>query len=315
MRTTLFTLAAVAVLLAATGCNPPAAQDTARSAVPTDEQSGRLTLQDGQSSVDPTASTSPGTATGGAAPGNLGRPDSSSSSSTGAKPGEPSPSGTARPGNQQGQNGAGESSNGQGQGQRNGMGMRGMGGMGAAMMLGSDEFKKELNITDSQEKELKALMDTAMSQLRRPAEGERPDPQKMQEQISQLQAKVEKILNADQRKRMDEISLQMQGAGALRNEDIQKQLGMSAKQVAEVEKIDKDSQAEMEKLRNSAGEGERPDFTKMREARDAVNKKILGVLSASQVQKLEAMKGKPFTMPQRGRGGQGGQGGGQGQRG
>ncbi|MGE0002312.1 MAG: hypothetical protein AB7F50_01370 [Fimbriimonadaceae bacterium] len=314
MRTTLFTLAAATVLLAATGCNPPPAQDTARSAVPNGEQSGKLTLQDGQSSVDPTASTSTGAATG-AAPGNLGRPDSSSSSSTGTKPGEPSPSGTARPGNQQGQNGAGGPSNGQGQGQgqRTGMGMRGMGGMGAAMMLGTDEVKKELKITESQEKELKALMDTAMSQFRRPSEGERPDPQKMQEQIAELQAKVEKILNEDQRKRMDEISLQMQGAGALRNKDVQMKLGMSAKQLAEVEKIDKDSQAEMEKLRNSAGEGERPDFNKMREARDAVNKKILAVLSASQVQKLEAMKGKPFTMPQRARGG--GQGGGQGQRG
>lgn len=301
MQKSLLSLAATVALLAVIGCNPPGGQNTARSAEPVGDQSGRLTLGEGESSVDPTASQAPGAGAGKGSTGspNLGRPGTIPPA-TGEKPSDPAPSGTAQPGTPSNRNGA------TGQGPRGGMGMRGMGGMGAAMMLGSDEMKKELKITASQEKELKALMDKAMSQFRNPAGGERPDPQKMQTQVQELQAKVEKILSADQRKRMEEISLQMQGAGALRDADVQKQLGMSAKQVAEVEKIDKESMAEMEKIRSTTKEGERPDFSKFRAMREESNKKLLAVLSASQVQKLEAMKGKPFTMPQRQRGGPGG---------
>lgn len=304
MRTTLFSLTAAAVLLAATGCNPPGSQDTARTPVEPGQEGSRLSLREGATSIDPTASTNPVTTPGNTSGGSLQRlqsgmsrtPENSSDKNTN----QPAPNATNRPN-------APTQPGGQGQGQR---GTRGMGGMGAAMMLGSDEMKKELKITEAQSAELKKLMDGAMAQFRGGGGGERPDPQKMQEQVEQLQAKVEKILNAEQRQRLDEISLQTRGAAALRDEDIQKKLGMTANQIAQIEKIDAESRAEMEKLRESAGEGERPDFTKIREMREASNKKLLAVLSASQVQKFEAMKGKPFTMPQRQRGG--GPGGGAG---
>ena len=138
------------------------------------------------------------------------------------------------------------------------------------------------------------------------------------ERAQEERAELAKVLLPQQIKRLNEIYIQQVGTGALADEEIAKELGISDAQRAKLAEIRQQNQeaffaAMRERFQNGGGggggdrEAAQARTDEMRKANDA---KLLAVLSADQQKKFEEMKGKPFAMPEgAGRGGPGGPGG------
>ena len=132
------------------------------------------------------------------------------------------------------------------------------------------------------------------------------------ERTREEKAKLAEVLLPNQIKRLTEIFVQVNGVRALDDEDIAKELGISEAQKAKLAEV---RQANGEAMRNQGREafagldeaGRAAKFAEMRKESDG---KLLAVLTADQQKKFEAMKGKPFAMPEGGGRGFGGGGGG-----
>jgi hypothetical protein len=134
----------------------------------------------------------------------------------------------------------------------------------------------------------------------------------MQERAREEKEKLTEILLPHQIKRLNEIFIQQAGAAALQDEDIAKELGISDAQKAKLVEVRQANQeatgAQMREAFQLDEDARRAKFEEIRKANDA---KLLAVLTPDQQKKFDAMKGKPFTMPEgafRGRGGPGGPG-------
>jgi hypothetical protein len=133
------------------------------------------------------------------------------------------------------------------------------------------------------------------------------------ERDREANTKLADILLPHQIKRLNEIYVQQAGTAALLDEEVGKQLGITAAQRTEIAKVrDANDEAMRSQGREAfAGldeEARRAKFIEMRKANDD---KVIAVLNADQKRKFEEMKGKAFAMPEfgRGRGGPGGPGG------
>ncbi|MEQ9411887.1 MAG: Spy/CpxP family protein refolding chaperone [Fuerstiella sp.] len=251
---------------------------------------------------------------------------------------------------------------GRGQGGRQRGGQRGSGfGGGAggrggfqptvskAMLLRLEDVLDELQIDESQGETIKAALDA----YRQERDDSRPDRssfegksdeerralfEKMQQDREALVKKTDEIvvslLEKDQAKRLEQISLQLKLRGglaaALKSDDLQGKLSLTDEQVVKLEEAEKAAEEARNKMmeemrasfqggRGQGGEGQRPDFTAMREKMEAARKEAdtaaMAVLTDSQKGTLEELKGKPFEVDMRAlmqRGGRGGFGRGRG---
>jgi Spy/CpxP family protein refolding chaperone len=112
-----------------------------------------------------------------------------------------------------------------------------------------------------------------------------------------------KILKPDQLKRLREIFIQQAGTGAIGDEEVASELGISAEQKEKLAKIREEQGAAMRELFTGGGDRE-ANRTKMADLRKSTDEKVLAVLSEDQKKKFEDMKGKKFDMPENpGRGG------------
>jgi hypothetical protein len=123
---------------------------------------------------------------------------------------------------------------------------------------------------------------------------------------------IKEIISADQWKRLWEIWVQNQGNRAILNELVQKDLGLTDEQKNKIKDLQTKQQeagaALREKVQN--GEVERSEMgTLMQQQQKLMNDELGKVLTQEQTDKLKAMGGKEFKVPQQtGRGGGGGGG-------
>jgi Spy/CpxP family protein refolding chaperone len=240
---------------------------------------------------------------------------------------------------------------GQGQGQGGaGRGRRGGGGFGGggarlidrATLLGSEQVRKELKVTDEQAKKLEEVLaahrqqSMEIFQASRTGDGAAADREKSRQAIAEKTAalgkttddKLATVLDKDQSKRLSEIALQQQGPDGLVAEPVVAALKLTKEQTDKIRGVmtarDEETRKKMEELRGGGGGGG-GGFERMREESDKIRKKAgddaLAVLSKEQRDELEKLKGKPFELdrstlfrggPGGGAGGPGGAGGGQG---
>jgi hypothetical protein len=161
---------------------------------------------------------------------------------------------------------------------------------------------------------------------RRPFGGELTEEQRREfaqarlDRARQEKAKLAEILLPHQMKRLNEIYYQQMGVAALDDEDVAKELNISASQKEQIAKVREENQAsmrsQMQELFQNAGDDREATMRKAGEMRRANDKKLLeqavALLTAEQKQKLEELRGKPFDLPEGalfGRGGPGGPGG------
>ncbi len=235
-----------------------------------------------------------------------------------------------------------QDSGGRGRGGGFGGGPGGPGGRGGDPTMGLlriDEVKAELKVTEEQQQAIDKLAEQTRSSLesgdrpnfREMSEEERGEfIEKMRKQQTELAKKtkeqLEEVLLPGQIERLDQISLQVRGAGALDDEQVRQQLKISDDQIAKLAEARESVQAKMrEKMQELFQSGDRDA---MREAfgkmRTEVEEELFGVLTDDQRSQFNEMKGEPFKMPEqafggggrgRGPGGPGGFGGPGGRRG
>lgn len=101
-----------------------------------------------------------------------------------------------------------------------------------------------------------------------------------------------------QKKRLREISIQLEGTRALLRDDVKRELGLSDTQVKKIEEIRNSAFSGLRNLFRRGGGGQRPNFDEIRkkiqQAREKSDKEILNVLTTKQREKFEQMKGKPI---------------------
>ena len=207
----------------------------------------------------------------------------------------------------------------------------GFGGMRmpASMLLTIPEVQKELNITDEQKTKLEELRtevqkdfqsamggfdfqslrdmtqeerDKKLAELRTKGEG----------LSKQVDAKVEKVLDEPQMKRLKQLQLQREGTAALSRPEIAAKLALTDDQKAKIKKIQDDARAKARAAfsPDASPEERQAAFAKMQESRAKALKDTLAVLNDDQLLDWTQLTGKEFKFPQgRGFGGFGGPGG------
>jgi hypothetical protein len=134
-----------------------------------------------------------------------------------------------------------------------------------------------------------------------PTEEERAQfEQQRLERAREEKAKLAEILLPHQLKRLNEIYLQIAGVGALQDEDVAKELNITADQKVKMTAVREEHSAKRrEMFTGGGGGGDREALmAKMTEMRKVEDEQVLGVLTADQKAKLTEMKGKPFDLPE-----------------
>lgn len=203
--------------------------------------------------------------------------------------------------------------------QGRGFGRGGFGGVTKALLLRNEDVQKELDLVDDQKEQLGKIAEEGRGgRGGRGAFNQDATPEERAKALEELRArqqetekKVEAVLTAPQKTRLNEIWLQAAGTAALSNPEIAKELGISDEQKT---KLDAVRQESLTAMREAFQGGGPPDREEMQKLRKEADDKVLAVLSADQRSKLEKMKGKKvdFELNVFGRGGRGRRGGGAG---
>ncbi len=192
-----------------------------------------------------------------------------------------------------------------------GRGGPGGGGGGADAIIGLlrvDAVKVEIELTPDQDEACAKLMqpgERPQINFREMSEEERQEAfAKMQkereERVKKQQEQLEEVLLPQQMDRLKEIALQLRGVRALADDDVAKELKITAAQKTKLEEVQEQIGQEMrskmqELFQSGDRDAMREAFTKMREESET---QVLAVLTGDQKTQFEKMKGKKFDMPE-----------------
>ena len=171
---------------------------------------------------------------------------------------------------------------------------RGFGGFRGGSLIFFEQVRKELKVTDDQESKLQEIQkkrDSARRELRDVPREERQA--KFNEFVKKFTAQTNEVLDSDQKKRLQEITIQVRGSSALSSADVAKALGLSDEQKKKLTSINADSRAKSRELFQGDREGRRDKFAALRKE---TGEQRLAVLSADQKEKFEKMKGEKFEL-------------------
>jgi Spy/CpxP family protein refolding chaperone len=212
-----------------------------------------------------------------------------------------------------------------------GFGRGGFGGAGFRMMfLQNEQVQKELELIDDQKEQIKKINEKAdeerranfagfgdLSQEERQTKLEELRP-KMEESQKALAKQIDEVLMPNQRDRLKQVTIQIQGTAALSDDEVAKELALTDDQEKQIEQVRREAGERNREAFRDGGAGGDPEarrerFQKMQKETDD---KVLAVLSSEQRDKFTKMQGEKFEFDRsqlfRGPGGPGG--GGRGQR-
>src|SRR5262249_31443125 len=183
----------------------------------------------------------------------------------------------------------------------------GAGGFGAdvSFLVMAEPVQKELELTNDQKTKVQdlsqKLRDEGMDFFQSLQGLSQEEMQKkMQERTQANRKKVAEILLAPQMERLDEISIQVAGAGSLTRSDVAEKLSLTDDQKKKLqETADKAQQKRMDLFQSYGGppadDQERQERQqKQQKIADEQNEQSLAVLTADQKDKFAKLKGKKF---------------------
>lgn len=199
---------------------------------------------------------------------------------------------------------------GQGGGQGRGGGMM-MGGMqsGPGMLLARKDVHKDLKLSADKVKELEAIQKEFRDKLTAMFEGmrgggqggERPDFTAIQRDMETMSKNMDEkslaLLDDGQKKRVDQIQLQMRGNRALMEDKVQKELGFTTAQKRKMDDLDKAMTDANTAIRTRAmnGEIDRSEVQPLMEENNRIlDAELAKILDDAQKKKFEEMKGPKF---------------------
>jgi Spy/CpxP family protein refolding chaperone len=175
-------------------------------------------------------------------------------------------------------------------------GPRGGGGFGSGLLLLSQKsVQEELKLTEDQVKKATEAGRKMMEGFQglQGLEGEELQ-KKRQELAKEGQKAVDGILSKDQAKRLKEISLQLQGAMALRDPAVAKGLKITDDQTTKIKELFDQAQQDFRKIFEDAAGDQEAARKKLAEYRKDFNAKAMKLLTDEQRTKWKELTGKPF---------------------
>ncbi len=180
-------------------------------------------------------------------------------------------------------------------------GMQAMRGAGGLMMLRSPDVQKDLKITDEQKTKLedavKKETEKRQEQMASMKDGGF-DKDKMQAAFKEMAEMADKtikdILNADQQKRLKQITWQQAGSAAFADKDVESGLKLTDEQKDKIKGINDEMREDVQNIaRESQGNREEMQ-TKIVALRKETMEKAEGVLTADQKKSFSTMLGAKF---------------------
>jgi Spy/CpxP family protein refolding chaperone len=174
-----------------------------------------------------------------------------------------------------------------------------------------DEVRAELKLSDEHQQQIEDLNDELAEGLRTAFQDAGGDWDKMREAMNKRQKevndKLDKLLDPAQRKRIQEVYIQVNGAGALQDEAVAKALQLTGEQEEKLEEVREASRDEFMNagLRDLDDEERAKKIDELTKSRDD---KAMAVLTEEQRADFNEMKGEELKvdlskLPAFGRGG------------
>jgi Spy/CpxP family protein refolding chaperone len=176
----------------------------------------------------------------------------------------------------------------------------GAGGRGGFNLFANPTVQKELALTDEQKESIKTISADFRSSLSGLSQEDRQA--KMPELRKAMEDKIGAVLNDQQKARVKEIRLQVQGPAALSTKEVAEALKLTDDQVNKIKDLVK-SLADARREAFQGGGGNADAREKLVTLRTETNEKILAVLNSDQKTKFEKMKGAKIDLPAGGFGG------------
>lgn len=187
-------------------------------------------------------------------------------------------------------------------GRRGGMRMFGGMAMPPSMLLQRDDVQADLKLTTEQKDKLTDIQEKARDEMRAQFQsGTRPDRETMRKNMEKMQEKITKevntVLTADQQKRLKQIAIQVNGSNSLLQKDVQKDLGLTAEQIAKIDSLQKGLQDASQKLMAKVQSQEltfQEVMPKMEANGKVFKENLEKVMTDAQKAKLKELGGEPF---------------------
>jgi hypothetical protein len=179
-----------------------------------------------------------------------------------------------------------------------GRGFRRSFGISKAQIASLPEVQTELKMTDDQKKRVTEI-NNQLGESRRELFGTGFDHwSEIRGRVEQLNRdaskQVDELLAPEQRKRLQEISIQQNGPRALNDPDVVAELGLSDEQKTKLTKANEENTEAFEKAVEESGRDDwRQKAGQLAEEADA---RLLGVLNPQQQEQFQKMGGKEFNV-------------------
>lgn len=186
-------------------------------------------------------------------------------------------------------------------------------------LLGREEVRKDLKLTDEQAKQVRELAEAArpnFGNFRDATDEERREMfAEMNKKRTEAELKLKTVLKPEQQTRLDQIVLQQRGFRALQDEKVVAKLELDADQKKKLESVFAAGDDERQQLFSDIREGvvERDQIrSKMETLEKDLETNVMAALNDDQKKAFTALQGEKLDLP-RGRGfGRGGRRGGEG---
>jgi hypothetical protein len=120
---------------------------------------------------------------------------------------------------------------------------------------------------------------------------------KMSAQAEETKKEIEEVLLPHQIDRLKQIALQLRGAGALEEKEVQEAVGVSSEQLDKMKSIREAAMEKgrslMESLRDATDQERRAKF---QEFGKQIQEEVMGVLTSEQKEKFDKLKGPKFEL-------------------
>ncbi len=144
-----------------------------------------------------------------------------------------------------------------------------------------DQVQDALKLTDEQKDKIKQINDDMRKEMRTSVQqGGRPDREKIRKMMESTSGKINEVLDEGQRKRLMGILIQVNGAAAVMDPAIAKELNLTDEQRTKLHES-------MRGMRESRGENGSPE-----EMHAKMDKAVMAVLTDEQQKTLESLKGE-----------------------
>jgi Spy/CpxP family protein refolding chaperone len=180
-----------------------------------------------------------------------------------------------------------------------------MGPVPMARLATDEKVQEALKVNDKQKDEIKSLNDEVREEVTKLiGSGGPPDREKMKEIMDTASEKLNKVIDADQQKRLMGVFVQVNGARSLMDPAVEKELSLTGDQKDKIHELlgppgggrgegrgRGEGKGEGKGEAKGEGRGERGGAG-FREQREKAEKEVMAVLTPDQQKKLEDLKGE-----------------------